>query len=41
MIPKLDNAFEAIGKGVKEVFIGKSDALSSLNESNFGSRLTN
>jgi acetylglutamate kinase len=40
MIPKLDNAFEAIGQGLKEVCIGKSDSLSSLNEHNFGTRLT-
>jgi acetylglutamate kinase len=40
MIPKLDNAFEAIEKGLKEVCIGKSDSLSSLNEHNFGTRLT-
>jgi acetylglutamate kinase len=40
MIPKLDNAFEAIEKGLKEVCIGKSDSLTSLNEHNFGTRLT-
>jgi acetylglutamate kinase len=40
MIPKLDNSFEAIQNGVKEVFIGKSDALSGLNQNNFGTRLT-
>lgn len=40
MIPKLDNAFEAIERGLKEVCIGKSDSLSSLNEHNFGTRLT-
>ncbi|WP_395627411.1 acetylglutamate kinase [Daejeonella sp.] len=40
MIPKLDNAFEAIENGVKEVFIGKSDALTGLNQNNFGTRLT-
>ncbi len=40
MIPKLDNAFEALERGLKEVFIGKSDALSSLNKNNFGTRLT-
>ena len=40
MIPKLDNAFEAIEQGLKEVCIGKSDSLSSLNEHNFGTRLT-
>ncbi len=40
MIPKLDNAFEAIDQGLKEVYIGKSDSLSLLNEHNFGTRLT-
>lgn len=39
MIPKLDNAFEAINKGLKEVFIGKADALPTLNNENFGTRL--
>lgn len=39
MIPKLDNAFEAINKGLKEVYIGKADALPSLNNENFGTRL--
>ncbi|MDP3467647.1 MAG: acetylglutamate kinase [Daejeonella sp.] len=39
MIPKLDNAFEAINKGLKEVCIGKADALANLNNENFGTRL--
>lgn len=39
MIPKLDNAFEAINKGLKEVCIGKADALSQLKNENFGTRL--
>ena len=39
MIPKLDNAFEAIKKGLKEVYIGKADALPLLKEQNFGTRL--
>ena len=39
MIPKLDNAFDAIGKGLKEVYIGKADALPFLREQNFGTRL--
>jgi|JI6StandDraft_1071083.scaffolds.fasta_scaffold04614_5 acetylglutamate kinase len=39
MIPKLDNAFEAIKKGLKEVWIGKADALPALNHENFGTRL--
>ena len=39
MIPKLDNAFEALNKGLKEVCIGKADALPGLNNGNFGTRL--
>lgn len=39
MVPKLDNAFEAINKGLKEVCIGKADALPTLNNENFGTRL--
>lgn len=39
MIPKLDNAFEAINKGLKEVCIGKADALPQLNNETFGTRL--
>lgn len=39
MIPKLDNAFEAIGKGLSEVCIGKADALSQLKDKSFGTRL--
>lgn len=39
MIPKLDNAFEAINKGLKEVCIGKADALPHLNNEKFGTRL--
>lgn len=40
MLPKLHNAFEAINKGVKEVFIGKADDLNELqNEGGFGTRL--
>jgi acetylglutamate kinase len=39
MIPKLDNAFEAISKGLSEVCIGKADALSGLKEKTFGTRL--
>jgi len=39
MIPKLDNAFEAINKGLKEVYIGKADALLQLKNENFGTRL--
>lgn len=42
MLPKLQNAFEAIEKGVKEVYIGKADDLKSfiLGQS-FGTRLIN
>lgn len=42
MLPKLHNAFEAINKGVKEVFIGKADDINVLqNEGGFGTRLIN
>jgi len=40
MLPKLHNAFEAINKGVKEVFIGSADDLKELqNKGGFGTRL--
>lgn len=39
MIPKLDNAFDAINQGLKEVCIGRADALPLLKEDNFGTRL--
>jgi acetylglutamate kinase len=40
MLPKLQNAFEAIKNGVKEVFIGKADDLNCLaQEKSFGTRL--
>ncbi len=39
MIPKLDNAFQAISKGLKEVLIGSADSLPLLKEHNFGTRL--
>ena len=40
MLPKLHNAFEAINKDVKEVFIGSADDLKELpNKSGFGTRL--
>jgi acetylglutamate kinase len=39
MIPKLHNAFEAIKKGVKDVYIGNSDELSEINNQRFGTRL--
>ncbi|MEO5911454.1 MAG: acetylglutamate kinase [Pelobium sp.] len=41
MLPKLHNAFDAIHKGVKEVFIGKADDLSELESNGFlGTKLT-
>lgn len=39
MVPKLHNAFEAIGKGVSEVCIGHADDLHLLREQHFGTRL--
>ncbi len=40
MLPKLHNAFEAINKGVIQVFIGKADDLNQLkNGASFGTRL--
>ncbi|PPL00572.1 acetylglutamate kinase [Parapedobacter indicus] len=39
MVPKLYNAFEAIGKGVNEVCIGRADDLQLLREQHFGTRL--
>lgn len=39
MIPKLDNAFDAIIKGVAEVYIGMADALPELKNRTFGTRL--
>ncbi len=39
MVPKLHNAFDAIGKGVDEVCIGHSDDLHLLREQRFGTRL--
>lgn len=41
MIPKLDNAFQAIEAGVKQVFIGKADRLSDLLSGNSGTLLKN
>ncbi|MBU2376818.1 MAG: acetylglutamate kinase [Bacteroidetes bacterium] len=42
MLPKLHDAFEAINKGVKEVFIGKADDLEQLKSKGFfGTRLVN
>jgi acetylglutamate kinase len=39
MIPKLHNAFEAISKGVKAVYIGKADELPQIDIQGFGTRL--
>jgi acetylglutamate kinase len=40
MIPKLDNAFAAIGKGVKKVLIGKAENLLELTEGKSGTAIT-
>ncbi|WAC41907.1 acetylglutamate kinase [Pedobacter sp. SL55] len=40
MIPKLQNAFEAINKGVTSVFIGKADELAEIAKGNFGTKLS-
>jgi acetylglutamate kinase len=40
MIPKLQNAFDAINKGVTSVYIGKADELLEINNGNFGTRLS-
>ncbi len=39
MIPKLQNAFEAIKKGVATVYIGKADELPSLGTGEFGTKM--
>lgn len=39
MIPKLQNAFQSIKNGVKEVYIGKADELPLLTKKSFGTRL--
>mgnify|MGYP001275853804 CR=1 FL=1 len=39
MVPKLHNAFDAIGKGVDEVCIGHADDLHLLREHQFGTRM--
>jgi acetylglutamate kinase len=41
MIPKLDNAFSAINKGVKKVVIGNAESLALLLEGNSGTTITN
>lgn len=39
MIPKLHNAFEAIGKGVREVYVGNADNLHHYQQQKFGTKL--
>lgn len=39
MIPKLKNAFDAIDKGVDEVYIGQADELHFLQTKSFGTRM--
>jgi acetylglutamate kinase len=39
MIPKLQNAFEAINKGVAEVYIGMGDELPALGKGEFGTKM--
>jgi acetylglutamate kinase len=39
MIPKLQNAFEAINKGVSEVYIGMGDELPALGKGEFGTKM--
>ena len=41
MIPKLDNAFAAINKGVKKVIIGKAENLVELLEGKKGTTIKN
>jgi acetylglutamate kinase len=40
MIPKLDNAFSAISKGVKKVLIGKAENLAELTEGRTGTEIS-
>jgi acetylglutamate kinase len=40
MIPKLDNAFEAVNSGVKKVIIGKAEDLLNLIEGNGGTHIS-
>ena len=40
MIPKLTNAFQAVEAGVKQVTLGKADALPELHAGKTGTRLT-
>ncbi len=39
MVPKMDNAFDALSKGVREVCIGNAGSLTRLNKQDFGTRL--
>ena len=39
MIPKLQNAFDAIRKGVNTVYIGKADELDQLDNNTFGTKM--
>lgn len=39
MIPKLQNAFEAINKGVTSVYIGKANELNEIEKGTFGTKL--
>jgi acetylglutamate kinase len=41
MIPKIDNAFAALGSGVKKVTIGKAEQLNKLINHSAGTRITN
>jgi acetylglutamate kinase len=41
MIPKLDNAFTALGNGVQKVIIGKAEELTELITGTKGTTLTN
>ncbi|HRN55354.1 MAG TPA: acetylglutamate kinase [Agriterribacter sp.] len=41
MIPKLDNAFAALGSGVKKVVIGRAEALNELIAGNAGTTIIN
>lgn len=41
MIPKLHNAFLAIKKGVKAVYVGKADELNELANGTFGTKMLN
>jgi acetylglutamate kinase len=40
MIPKLQNAFNAINKGVQEVYIGNANNLHLFQQGQFGTCLT-